>query len=163
VTEGTGKEERIGTEIMPTGLHIKGVVNNNGASPNFVRIIVVKSNTRQNVTSGDFFAANTGVGQKITAINGLERMYWPIHKTVHNVLYDRVLRLEKNGDFGKSKLFNKFIKLKGKIKFDGNCTGAEQLTPRYHIVYMTAESEDDTSTGQNVEVSAMHRFFYKDF
>jgi len=163
VDEGSGKEERIGTEIMPTGLHIKGVINNNGASPNFVRIVIVKSKTRQQVTTGDFFAASTGVGQDISAINGLDRMYWPIHKSVHTVLYDRVLRLEKNGEVGKSKAFNKFIKLKGKIKFDGAGTGSENLTPRYHIVYMTAESEDDTSLGENVEVSALHRFFYKDF
>lgn len=163
ITEGSGVEERIGTEIMPTGLHIRGVVNNNGGSPNFVRILVVKSNTRQQVTLGDFFGAGTGLGQDISAVNGLDRMYWPIHKNVHTVLYDKVMRLEKSSEVGKSRSFNKWLKLGGKIKFDGGGTGSEQVTPRYHIVYMAAETEDDTSTGQNVEVSALHRLFYKDF
>lgn len=162
VDEGSGQEQRLGTEISPTGLHIKGVLNNNGSSPNFVRIVVVKSLTRQNVATGDWFAANTGVGQDISAINGLDRMYYPIHKKVHQVLWDKVYRLENNGTTDKSRFFNKFLKLGGKLKFDGAGTGSEQSTPRYHIVYMAAETEDDTSLGQSVEVSAIHRLFYKD-
>lgn len=163
VSEGTGKEERIGSEIIPTGLHIKGVVHNNGSGPNFVRIVVVKSNTRQQVTTGDFFGGETGLGQDITDVTGLDRMYWPIHKNVHQVLYDKVIKLEKSGEVGNCRMFNKWLKLGGKIKYDGGNTGSEQLTPRYHIVYLSAEAADDTSTGQTVEVSALHRFFYKDF
>lgn len=163
ITEGTGKEERVGTEIIPTGLHVRGICNNNGSSPNFVRILILRSNTRQQVNTGDFFGSSTGVGLDISAVNGLDRMYWPIHKATHTVLYDKVIRLEKSTEVGKSRQFNKWIKLGGKIKFDGNGTGSENLFPRYHIVYMSAESDDDTSTGQNVEVSVLHRFFYKDF
>ena len=162
VVEGSGQEERIGTEISPTGFHIKGVLNNNGSSANFVRIVVVKSMTRQNIATGDWFAASTGLGQDITAVNGLDRMYWPIHKKVHQVLWDKVYRLEANGSTDKSRFFNKFLKLGGKLKFDGGNTGSEQSTPRYHIIYMAAETEDDTSLGQSVEVSAIHRLFYKD-
>lgn len=162
-TQGTGPQERIGTEIQPTGLHIRGVVHNNGGNANFVRILVVKSTTRQDIASGDFFAAASGIGQDITAINGVDRVFWPIHQKVHKVLYDKTLLLEKSTEINKAKSFNKFIKLSGKVKFDGASTGPEQVTPRYHIVYLGAESPDDTSLGENVEVSALHRFFYKDF
>lgn len=161
--EGSGNEERIGTEIMPTGLHIRGVLHNNGNKANYVRIVVVRSTTRQNVGAGDFFSSATGNGQDITAVTGVDKMYWPIHQKAHKVLYDRVIKLEQVAETGNTQTFQKWIKMSGKVRFDGNSTGVESVTPRYHIVYMASQAADDTVLGENVELSALHRFFYKDF
>lgn len=161
--EGTGAEERVGTEIQPTGLHIRGVLYNNGNKANYVRIVVVKSATRQHIGGGDFFMSAAGSGTDITAVTGLDKMYWPIHQKVHKVLYDRVIKLEQVAETGNTQTFQKWIKLSGKVRFDGAATGVEQVTPRYHIVYMASQAADDTVLGENVELSALHRFFYKDF
>lgn len=161
--EGAGAEQRNGTEIQPTGLHIRGVLHNNGNKSNYVRIVVVKSATRQNIASGDFFANAAGNGVDITAITGLDKMYWPIHQKVHKVLYDRTFFMEQTDRVGATKTFNKFIKLSGKVNFDAGNSGVENVTPRYHIVYLAAQASDDTVLGENVEVSALHRLFYKDF
>lgn len=167
VAEGTGAEERVGKCINLTGLHIRGVIHNNGGNCNYVRMVIFRymlpSLTVDSTES--FFENSIGSRTDFTSIGGLNTIYTPVNKNNVKVLYHRIFKLAPNTSTeGKhTQLFNKFIKLRNmKVEFEGPNTGNANVQPRLWFGIWAAESADDTGLGQTIETSYVGRTFFTD-
>lgn len=167
IDQGTAGDERLGNTIRAKNLHIQGVLHNTGSVCNFVRIVVFWAKDRQNFTnaSGEFFVDNNGDPQTISSVTGLNAMYYPTNRALVTPLTDRRYRLGTgSATSDETRFFKINVPLKNKlIRYEeGTSGGADNVSPRLHVLFLAAEGEDDTSTGENIEVSCMMRFFYYD-
>lgn len=157
---------RVGNAINCLGIHYRGVINNNSGSESVVRLIVVGHNGNQPVTSGLFRAAASNTVQGISSTNGLDAMYYPINKTDFHVYWDKLFKLGGvTGNSGASSVrtFSKYIKLnRKKIEFHNAGTGTAGQSWYYTLLAISADANDDTTTGTVVEFSALERFYYVD-
>jgi len=70
ITQGTGVNSRIGNQITVKGFHIKGLFNNNAATPNYIRMLLVWSpcDTVTGLTTSYLFTdANQAGGVAVSA------------------------------------------------------------------------------------------------
>lgn len=164
IDQGTLSSQRIGNKINLTGFQFKGVLNNNGANTNYLRMIVFFAKDQSNFTGFSNIFASGSTEADFSSITGLDTMYYPMNKRLISVLHDRVYKLGSSSDLGlsNSRMFSKFIKLRNTIHYNNTSTGADNVHPRLHVGIWAAESSDDTGTGQNVEVSGLARLWYKD-
>lgn len=167
ITQGTAINERVGNEVRLSGLHFKGVLNNNYDGVNFVRMVVFYGKDQMNFDSSvGIFQNSAGSLVSTLSQTGLNSIYYPINKTRCQVLHDKVYRLAPaitNGESpATSKFFNTFVKLHGKkITFAGNDTGADSADHRLHVGLWVADGRDDFPASR-VEVSGIITTYYKD-
>jgi hypothetical protein len=167
IAEGTGAEERVGKAINLTGIHLKGVLKNNGASCNYVRMVLFRymlPALTVDSTEG-FFENSIGSRTDFTSIPGLNTIYTPFNSNNVKVIWTKVFKLASNSSVegNDTAMFNMFKKLPNlKIEYEGPNTGNANVQPRLWLGVWAAESPDDTSTGQNVEISYVGRTFYTD-
>lgn len=165
ITNGLG-QARIGSSINAKGLHIKGALNNNSTSETFCRLIVFTYNGSVDPSTNFFQGTSAGTNSAISAINGLDAMYFPINKRDLQVRYDRVFKLagSATGNAGRNvTMFSKFIKFGGKkLAYAGTGSGVASQTWQYGICWIAADANDDTTTGTSVDMSMLERFYYTD-
>lgn len=166
IVQGDGSYQRDGTEIRLQGMHLKGILHNNGTETNYVRMIVYRTDLDSNLgTSVGFFNTPHDDVDTPATVTGLNQMYYPLDKTVAQKVYiDKVYKLSAttSTDGTHTRFFNHFIKLHNlKIKYQHNSTGAEACFPRLHVVFLTADADDDT-VSQIIEGSCLVRTWYKD-
>ena len=165
VVRGDSRDQRDGNEIRPSGLHIKGYFHNNGDETDFVRLVVFKAKTQANFgTAIDCFETNAGDAQAPADINGAKLIYYPLAKSKMSILKDKVFKLgpktnQSNGHHVRH--FNIWIPLKGKLLYEGNTNGADNVFPRYHIAVFHAEA-DEEQISETVELNFLSRFYFKD-
>ena len=165
IVNGLG-QARIGSSIKAQSLHIKGALTNNSPSESYIRLVVFCYNGAVDPATNFFQGTSAGTTSAISSINGLDAMYYPINKRDLKVRYDHVFKLagSANGNSGyNTRMFSKFIKFGGKtINYAGNTSGVFNQDWQYAICWIAADATDDTSTGTNVEVSMLERFYFTD-
>lgn len=166
LTQGTAKSNRLGTEVSAVGLDIRGVLSNNSTSESIVRMLVLSSKNNTDPSLELFQFQTTGTTAGVSSVNGLDAMYYPINTNDFRVHKDTLIRLAGSST-GNGGANVQFIKAsvrfpKTRIKFDANLTGLLNQTWTYHVVYIAADANDDTSTGTVAELSSMTRFYYQD-
>lgn len=166
IDQGTGQHNRIGNVINASGLHFKGFFYNNSTQETWIRMVILGyptplGNTDQSLNLFD--STQVGAVSGTNTITGLDAIYFPINKRDYKVYRDKTYKLSgsTSGAAGtNTKMFNHFVKFNGrKITYDVAWTAANWT---YNIVLITADANDDTSTGTVVELSALTRFYYKD-
>lgn len=166
IEQGVGRYQRIGDQVRLQGLHIKGVVRNNGSNANYVKMIVFYAKDQANMSSAeDIFEQPSGDGATFSSVTGLNTIYTAFNKSLITVISSKVFKLSAADavDGSDTRLFSKFIKLKDRlVRYEFSGTGANNCSPRLHIGWWAAESPDDTTTGQTVELSGLFRLFYTD-
>jgi len=166
IGQGTASYMRIGNEICVKGLHIKGLFNNNAATPNYVRMMVLWSACDTNTSFGSayYFAESNlaGTTGTISNVTGANMMYYPLNTKQFTPIYDKVFKLGGSGDPSCTRMFSKFVKLNKRIKYIANNYGDGLQDYQISVVYLYAESGDDTTSGQIVETSHVCRLWYSD-
>jgi len=166
VTQGTGVFQRSGNQIVAKGFHLKGVLNNNSATPNYVRMVLAWSNTDTATAfaSASLFAdANNAGGVATTStVNGANVLYYPINKTSFMPVWDKVIKLGGSQDPSCTRMFSRFIKMKKTIRFIANNSGDSLQDKQLTLFILVAQADDDVGLGQTVEVSHVARLFFTD-
>jgi len=166
ITQGTGVNSRIGNQITVKGFHIKGLFNNNAATPNYIRMLLVWSpcDTVTGLTTSYLFAdANQAGGVAgVGSVNGANILYYPVNKNAYRPVWDKVFKLGGSGDPSCTRMFNKFIKMNTTIKYNGNNAGDGSQDKQLTLFVLAAESGDDVGMGQTVELSHVGRVFFTD-
>lgn len=166
VSIGGGVDERVGHEIMAKGIHLAGALHNNGSTTNYVRMMVIQQHSQDALSSASDVFQNVTNTDDFSGITGMQTMYYPIQKVDFKVLYHRIFKLNPNGTAGiadESRMFRKFIKLDQKVRFENqNTEGTGLQRPRYWLALWAAESPDDTSLGETIELSFLARFYFTD-
>lgn len=170
--QGSSKFQRIGNDIMLTEFEIRGTIKSNSATNTlWARALIVGHDGQIDPTISTFPLFQASFDETtapVSSVNGLDAMYFPINKKELTVYHDKVYRLagDANGNDGKEALFfSKHIKFgpKGmKISFKGNLNGYKNQTKLVSVIWIVAEASDDTTTGYNVELSQLTRFWYTD-
>jgi len=167
IGQGLNANNRVGNAVNFSGLHLKGILNNNSTSESFVRMLVLGYPATISDPSLILFRnlpTNTTAG--VSSVNGLDAMYYPINKLELHVYYDSVVRLagSATGNSGSNtRFFQKFIKFGGKkVEFKGSSSGANNQNWMYSVMWIAADANDDTSTGTAVELSCLERLYFKD-
>lgn len=171
ITQGTALSQRSGTQVYIKGLHIKGVLNNNAAGTNFLRMVIgwVPGQADTTYATSHWFGDNNYAGgtNTVSGIGGLNIIYQPLNKLQIRPVYDKVFRLGPTTDVTGSTLFSKFFKLNKRIKFNANNAGPGYPLSPYQdwslvAAVFCAESGDDVGVGQIIETSFIARVFFTD-
>jgi len=166
ITQGTAAYQRSGNQLTVKGFHIKGVLNNNATTPNFVRMILAWS-TMDSPTS--FTTANLfqdvnlagGIGGT-GAVTGANILYYPVNRMAFTPVWDRTIKLGGSAEPSCTTMFNKFIKMNKTIKYVANNGGDLYQDKQLTLFILVAESGDDTGLGQTIEVSHVARAWFTD-
>jgi len=163
---GTGSNARIGNEIRAQGLHLKGALYNNSGSESFVRLLILGHSGSLDPTTQVFRSTHAGNVAAPAAVNGMDAIYYPVNKNELTVYYDKVYKLGGSVSgtaASNTRMFSKFVKFNGrKVQYEGGTTGIGTQNWSYSIVWIAADANDDTTTGTVVELSQLHRFYFKD-
>lgn len=166
IAQGATNVQRIGNVINLSALHLKGAFHNNAATESMVRFVMVGYPATNGDPLNNFFrSTHSGLTTGMSGVNGLDQMYFPINKLELHVYFDQLIKLGPNAASGNSnvRMFNKFIKLgRRKIEYKSNTTGVGNQNWEYSIIWLAADTNDDTSTGTTVEVSCLERLYFKD-
>lgn len=168
IIQGQASWNRQGNIVNVSGLHLKGILNNNGASENYARMLIVGFDGVKNTSPTDnlFRGDQVGTTVGIAAVNGLDGIYFPINKIDFKVYRDRVFKLggsAASSPTSNTKMFTEFVKFNGrKVEYKGATTGFGNQSWIYAVIWIVAEGPDDTAGGQAVELSMMERLYYKD-
>jgi len=166
VSQGTALWNRSGNEICVKGFHIKGIMNNNATTPNYVRMVLAWTpcDTDTSFTAATLFGdiALSGTTGGTSTIPGLNTMYYPINRIQYTPVYDKIYKLGGSGDPSCTRMFSKFIKMNKTIKYIANSTGTGVQSHQLTLFYLVAEAGDDTTGGQTIEVSHVARAFFTD-
>lgn len=167
IGQGTAANNRIGNVVNFSGLHLKGVFNNNSGSESYVRMIVVGYPSSNGDPSLNLFRSlPTNTTTSISSINGLDCMYYPLNKTELHIYLDRVYKLagSATGNAGSNtRMFSQFIKFGGKkVEFKANTTGYSAQNWMYSVYWIASDANDDTTTGTTLELSCLERLYFKD-
>jgi len=166
-TQTANAASRIGNIIQACGLHMRGVLNNNSTSESMVRIVVVGFDSTNGDPSLNLYRSSSGgATSAVSAVNGLDAMYYPINTVDLHVYYDKVYKLagSATGNSGANvKTFMKFIKFnRRKVEYKANTNGYGNQNWMYQILFIAADTNDDTTTGTAVEMSMIERFYFQD-
>jgi len=166
ITQGLQAWNRIGNEVRIKGFHIKGILNNNATTPNYVRMILAwtQADTDVSFTAATLWGDTNlaGLTGGTSSYPGLNLMYLPINKMQYKPVYDKVVKLGGSGDPSCTRMFSKFIRMNKTIKFIANSTGTGVQSEQLTLFYVVSESGDDTSGGQIVETHHVARTYFTD-
>lgn len=166
ITNGTSSSSRVGNEIRAMSLHLRGVIYNNSTQESLVRMIVVGAPASVDPSTTIFRTGALGAVAGPASVNGLDAMYFPLNKLEFKVYADKVFKFGASASgtaASNTRSFSKFIKFGGrKIMYKGNVSGTDQQSWQYHVIWIAADANDDTTTGTTVELSQITRFWFTD-
>lgn len=166
ITNGTAPTSRVGNEIRAQSLHLRGVLYSNSTQESYVRMLVVGCDGSVDPTVSLFRTGALGGTAGISTVNGLDTIYFPVNKLEFKVYADKVFKLGASaaGTAGSNtRTFSKFIKFGGKkVQYKGNVAGLDLQSWQYHVIWIAADGNDDTTTGTTVELSQITRFWFTD-
>lgn len=166
LTQGNTAITRLGNEVRAMSLHLKGVLYNNSTQESLVRLMIVGGPGSLDPNTTIFRTAANGTTSGPTGVTGLDAMYYPINKMEYHVYKDKLYRFGPSASGSaatNTRSFSTFVKLGGrKITYKQNLTGTGNQSWQYHIVWIAADANDDTTTGTNVELSQLTRFWFTD-
>lgn len=167
ISHGTDHSDRTSNTITVTGISMRGILQNNQANTQVIRIVVLQTDLdAQFGNTTDFLEAPYPADQSasITDEPGLNSIVLPIDTQVAKPLYDKVFVVGRQDRAEGCKQFKHFIKFPGglKINYRGGATGAANVFPRIHIGAWSAEADDDVVTGETTELSATFKLYFHD-
>lgn len=166
ISHGNDHSDRASNTITVTGIAMRGILHNNQANTQVVRLVVLQTDLdAQFGNTTDFLQAPYPNDQSagIDDEPGLNSIVLPIDTQVAKPLYDKVFILgDRNSSAGATKQFKHFIKFPGglKINYRGGATGAANVFPRIHIGAWAAEADDDVVTGETTELSGTFKLYF---
>lgn len=168
ISNGASFDERIGNVITARGISVKAVLHNNSTdTPVYVRMAILRAYDQQQMTHNDeILLTSTGAPTAPSTFGtGISVIVNPFNRRLVSPIYQKTIKLSPNtGDkVHCTKIIHAYKKLNTKIHYDDQTNGgADNVRPRYHVVFMTGEAPCDESTGSNVEISGFIKFYYQD-
>lgn len=170
ISQGTSHITRVGNDVNLKKFDIRGVLSNNSTSESFARMLIVGHDGNLDPTMATFplYLAASGASTTISSVNGLDTMYFPINNKELHIYQDKVFRLagSATGNAAQNaQYYRKTINFPGQgklIKFKGSASGYANQSWFITVIWVVADSNDDTTTGTVVELSQLTRFHYTD-
>lgn len=161
LNEGFTENQRVGNQVRPMMVNIRGHVQSNSLKPIVCKIFLIEMNVANDPRT-DLLEDNTG--SYSPASTDLEAIYARINTTKYRVLKTIMLKTgtyaNHVGDYGGTQMFNETIKLNGVYDYED---GVAQCNKRSLILMpMFREAQNDTTTGEVVEFTFNSKFYYKD-
>lgn len=166
IGQGVAADQRIGNVVNLSALQIRGVISNNSVQETVIRFLIVGYNASNGDPTVNLFRnTSNGITAGVSAVNGLDAMYFPLNKVDMHVYTDKMIKVagSSTGNAGENvKFINYFHKLNGrKVEYKGG-NGYGSQNWMYSVIVIAADANDDTSTGTTCELSYFHRLWYKD-
>lgn len=166
ISQGFDTRTRIGDEIRLGGIHARFLLKNNSNYTVYVRMALVKTFDEYNFTSSSYiFDTNVGGQTTPSSLTGIKQIYTPFDTSRINIVWNKILKLAPaNGTDGKEcAVYQRWANLRNiKIQYQANSSGSQNVKPRYHILFCLADADNDTSTGNTIEVSWLVRTYFTD-
>ena len=167
IGQGVSAGERIGNVVHLNAINFKGALNNNSGSESMVRWVIVGfPSSNGNPTLNLFRNASTGTSAAVSAVNGLDAMYYPLNTLELTIMFDKVYSLAGSATGNSAanvKLLNKTVQLgRRKVEFKSTAQSYGNTSWMYASIMIAADSNDDTTTGTGVEVSLLERLYFTD-
>jgi len=166
IATGSQQDERVGNEINTKAIHIKGHLENRSSVANtmLVRIALVRDKKFASSTFvGDDCLIKANAPVSLGSL-GAESSYLSWNKERYAVLMDKTLKMGSSSINGTDiKLFNYFIKLRGKAKYDyqEGVTGAIN-TGNYQLVMWCCDPDNSGQSTSSVNGYCQITAFYTD-
>lgn len=166
VQTGSQQDQRIGNSIFTKALHIKGHLENRSSTAQtvLVRMLVINDKKFSSSTfAGDDILIKNNVPVDLGSL-GAESSYLSINKERYSVLMDRVIKLAATSNNGGDiRLFNHFIKLRGKGIYDyqEGAPGAIN-TGNYQLVMWACDPDNAGQSTTSVNGYAQVTAYYTD-
>lgn len=168
IAQGTALNQRIGCEIKMLGIHLKGMLHNNSAITQTVRILVLGTTSDTDTTPAtmELFKDISTAGA-VTTIQtsgtSFGNMLYKINDRKFKTYYDHVFKLGATGstDAKDVALYNRYIKLNSIIKYEANSTGVGNQNKRFIILYLTSDPALDSGGGA-IEITGNHYYYFVD-
>lgn len=164
IPDGDASIQRVGNEVRMIGSYMNGIVKNSSDVDQTLRIVLFYYYGEDTLSTDTFNMFRDGANnhQDFTVTLGLATMWQRISKWKINKLYDKVITIgRQGGDHSSVRLIRHFTKLYNKkVTFQ---SGAEDNpNPRLILWMGSAEQANDTTVGENLEVSLEHVLYYTD-
>lgn len=172
VVNGTSHVTRIGNEISLKSFMMKGVLYNNSSAETYARLVIASCDGNMDVTSASTFPlfrnTSNGTTAGVGTATGLQAIYYPLNKLDLKVYVDKTYKLAGSvaASGGRcTRPYTHMVKFPGKgmkIKYEASSTGLGSQN-RYIIAFwVIADANFDTTSGTQVELSGITRFWYTD-
>ena len=161
VAEGSTENERIGNKIKPFLLNIRGSLQSNSLKPIITKILILETNSANDPRS-DLLEDNGGTFAPPS--NDLTAIYARVNTNKYKVLKTIYIKTgtyaNHVGDYGGTKLFNTTIKLNGVFEY----TDGTSICNRRSIIMVPIyrEGQNDTGSGEQMELTYNAKLYYKD-
>lgn len=166
IAQGTAYNQRIGNEIIVTGIHLKGIFHNNSATDTvWVRVALFwyKGTDVALGAGSTIFETTTGGQTDLASLAGTRSMTWPLNKSAVTPLWDTTFKLAALEDGAQhTTARNKFIRLHKKVKYEAGSASGLLNQPRLCLGMWSSQSDADDAIGSVVEFSGFTRIYYTD-
>lgn len=164
LSQGTGRDQRIGNEVYLHGHHSRGQFFNNATVPVFVRRLVVGYSTGVTIgVTAELFDIQSGIPDTLTSLPDSRKLYARINKAQFKVYFDKIIKLAPSAstDGNQTKIHNYFQKFGGKkIKYEGTSSGLLSQDTRLAEIYIMASPDNDSNA--IIELTQNSRFYFTD-
>lgn len=172
IANGTSHVTRIGNEVNLKSFQVKGVLYNNSSAESYARLCIVGCDGNMDVSTASTFplfrnTANGTTGGVGTA-TGLQAIYFPLNKLDLKIYVDKTYKLAGSvtASGGRNtRPYQHMIKFPGKgmrIKYEATSSGIGSQNRYILVFWVIADANFDTTTGTQVELSGITRFWYTD-
>jgi len=166
ITDGIQRNARVGSEVTLTSVQLSGQVHNNAAGVKIVRFLVGYVTDQTAPTSlFELFDAETAGGTAAPTDNQNLVLYRKVNKVKFQVLHDRLIKLGgvNSADGTNTVVYKKSINLKmKKIHFEGVSEGTANQDKRLYAIMLCQKSNNDESTGSDIEWTQVSYLNYLD-
>lgn len=154
---GTQSYARIGTRIRPRYLNVRGAVHANSEPNQIVKIMVVEHDVAADPLT-ELLENNSGDIAPASA--DFSATYARANTTKFRVLATKNLRLSYASAYWVTREFNLNMKLSGTMHYDlGETVPAKR---QISLIWFNRQSNNDETTGVNVEMTYNAKFYYQD-
>lgn len=161
IAEGFTENTRVGNKCNPFLINIRGSIQSNTLKPVITKLYLIESNIANDPRS-DLLENNAG--QFSPATTDLQAIYARVNTRKYRVLKTLTIKTGTTsahaGDYTSAKLFNMTCKLSGTYEYlDGSSLCQKR---NLMLVPIFRELQNDTSSGEQVEITWNSKLYYKD-
>jgi len=169
ISQGDGKQNRDGVELIMKGVHFKGIVHNNSNQTAYVRFLILKTQGATDTAwaTAEFFTdgSTSGATQTITDLLGSTRLATTkINPAKFKVCAERVIKLAPNTstEGAEVKKFNIFTKQNQKVIYEAGTYQAANQDWRYIVVILSTLANNDVASTSTCEITADLKWYFVD-
>lgn len=168
ISQGDGKANRDGNAIWSIGQKYAFNFWNNSTYNIQIRLLALQARLKWDFglesgpTATPMFDSD-GTGYTMASYSEAQRMINPINKRLYRVLLDRTFTLQSNStaDARRDKKVSGYVKTGCRMNFDSNYSTTKPDKPVYFVV-ICSRTDNDTSTGAQIELSWFIRHHFKE-